>query len=509
MPNCHRLLLFQDWCILGRATDETIVRTERLRCPMLICRELFDEPTDIMDHIKSCSHLYKATYWCPYCQQRENFNRQPSEGPDIITRKGQRRCTLLKGTYDAVSCFGSEARQRVSSLKSLVFNGKDLLKISKDMRLKNYFTSDKSPAELLDRSQWIESSVDDKLQAYCTTDLPPIIPSLCFDADEDFMELDRSRTNFQVASPLSLANPMENSDLSKSDFKIPCQDYAASTTTLCDEQSTSGDLCRYQGSDYEDRNPTSPVRDIPDFKADGDGLYFWKTTPNSSRREQDLANLSATTLNATLLNEDLLLDECECKSEDALVQELLVVLKKLYNMSFQQLAQYTMEEILLPFVEQLRSVENLVTIAFETLETVFLGHPPHSMLQIYALLHLAHACKLTIDTKELHTLPKYFYEDIVKLGQCIIPEQGDLLIAFTRPLWKDNSTCVNGHFSSMYTRPSESQSHCKDHLDQSDLLKALKESVIVQSCIHFLDSKFYLDSCIYNDSHTYPYSLGI
>ena len=452
---------------------------------MLDCRTPFLTPAEVVDHIENCKDLTSTTYWCPYCQKRENFRQPLAESSETLTRRKEKRGTLLRDTCDAVSYLGSEARQSVSSLKSLVVNGKDMLKNSKDMRFGNCLNSSKSVSQLFDRSQSVGSSVNEKSQVFFTRDLPHTIPPFSFDSDQDFMQLDTKWIDPEMASTLSPANPTNVDHLSDVNPTSPLLRYAASTLTLCDEQSISEESGRYQGLEHEDGNRTYPMKAYPDFTAGHDSLHHTRYTVELSQIE----NFSSTTLDATSFNQDVSWITGECKSQATLAQELLDTLKGLYDQSFSHLCQDALVGPHLQFREELRSGDKLVAIALTTLKAVFLGVPPNTILQIYALLYLAYACKLTTNARIPHSLPVYRYKDIVKLAQDLVPEQRGLFIEITEPLWNDKSTHADGHFSSMSTKSSGAQSH-KDHLDENGVLKILKDSMVVQSCIHFLDSEF-------------------
>ena len=492
LPDCHRHRLFLDWCTFKRATDDSIVLHERLKCPMLNCRRSFDWLAQVVDHIRICPDRVNATYWCPHCQQRENFHRQLWGSSDALIKRSHRRHALLRGTYEVVNGFGSEARQGVNSLKSLIINGKDLLKNSTEMRFRDCFTANKPPLELSNPDRCFDSSINEKEEAYCATDLPAITPSLSFGHDENFMQWYRSLFNSEMASPLSPTTTKENGHDPNVDLPSPLSNYTASILMLCDEQSTFGESRHSGGLDPEAIHAALRLRIKLDEETIHGIPHYANAYSSYPQINQHMENFSSTTLNATSLVEDPLWNEVKCKSRTALIQELVVILKWLFNLSFEQLCQDDLNEPLSNFLQDLQSEEDLVATAFATLRAVFLHRSSITVLQMYTLLHLAHACKVIIDSSDLYTIQKCLFEVAVDVEQCIIPEQRHLFIEITWQLWKFKPNSAIDHLSFMHTKSSETELNSKNHSDQNDTLKALEESVMIEPCKHFLDSKFWL-----------------
>ncbi len=64
---------FLDWVINFRPGISKIGPEELLMCPMLWCRENFKTNALAIEHIKKCSYLENAWYWCPSCSRPERF----------------------------------------------------------------------------------------------------------------------------------------------------------------------------------------------------------------------------------------------------------------------------------------------------------------------------------------------------------------------------------------------------------------------------------------------------
>lgn len=78
----------------GHTSDVTA--REQLRCPLLWCRESFDNLTSTLQHVSECPWLSNAWYWCPYCCRPESF--MASEEPCVNPRQSniQRKDSRLR-----------------------------------------------------------------------------------------------------------------------------------------------------------------------------------------------------------------------------------------------------------------------------------------------------------------------------------------------------------------------------------------------------------------------------
>ena len=89
---------FQHWVAYVRGGDygntPDVTAKEHLRCPLLWCRESFDNLTSTLQHVSECPWLSNAWYWCPYCCRPESFtaSEEPCVNPkqSNIQRKNSR-----------------------------------------------------------------------------------------------------------------------------------------------------------------------------------------------------------------------------------------------------------------------------------------------------------------------------------------------------------------------------------------------------------------------------------
>lgn len=61
-------LRFLVWVYYIRKKSPNITTDERRTCPLFLCREKFETPEIMLQHVYSCPHLSNGLYWCPECQ---------------------------------------------------------------------------------------------------------------------------------------------------------------------------------------------------------------------------------------------------------------------------------------------------------------------------------------------------------------------------------------------------------------------------------------------------------
>ncbi len=65
-------------------------------CPLLWCRESFDNLASTLQHVSECGCLSNAWYWCPYCCRPESFMASEEPCADTTHYKLQRKDSKLK-----------------------------------------------------------------------------------------------------------------------------------------------------------------------------------------------------------------------------------------------------------------------------------------------------------------------------------------------------------------------------------------------------------------------------
>lgn len=65
-------------------------------CPLLWCRESFDSLASTLQHVSECLWLSNTWYWCPYCCRPESFMASENFCTDTTQRKLQRKDSKLR-----------------------------------------------------------------------------------------------------------------------------------------------------------------------------------------------------------------------------------------------------------------------------------------------------------------------------------------------------------------------------------------------------------------------------
>ncbi|PVH84985.1 hypothetical protein DL98DRAFT_584044 [Cadophora sp. DSE1049] len=69
-------LRFLAWVAYTRKyTDEYITDDERRTCPLLWCRDVFENQEAMLQHVWNCPYLAKGLYWCFHCQKPERVGK--------------------------------------------------------------------------------------------------------------------------------------------------------------------------------------------------------------------------------------------------------------------------------------------------------------------------------------------------------------------------------------------------------------------------------------------------
>ncbi len=123
----ERQMAFQHWVAYIRASEcghlSHISAKEHLMCPLLWCRESFDNLASTLQHVSECGCLSSSWYWCPYCCRPESF--MAFEGPcaDTTHYKLQRKDSKLKRAVTFFKHLGLKSCSRHKSSGTSSANG--------------------------------------------------------------------------------------------------------------------------------------------------------------------------------------------------------------------------------------------------------------------------------------------------------------------------------------------------------------------------------------------------
>lgn len=112
------LIAFLHWTSKSCKTIESDLRGSSFRCPMLWCRQNFNDLSGILQHIPMCPCLDDGYYWCADCSKPERFmenrhNVEVSKEQGTPFRKDsrlKRASTFFKGLGHGGSITKSKAK---------------------------------------------------------------------------------------------------------------------------------------------------------------------------------------------------------------------------------------------------------------------------------------------------------------------------------------------------------------------------------------------------------------
>ena len=118
------LIAFLHWTAKSCRDGDSVPTPSPLRCPMLWCREKFDDLGSILQHIPLCPCLEDGHYWCSECSKPERFMEKAShiessnadDSPCPRNSRLKRASTFFKGLSHAGPATKSKAKSRRNSL---------------------------------------------------------------------------------------------------------------------------------------------------------------------------------------------------------------------------------------------------------------------------------------------------------------------------------------------------------------------------------------------------------
>ncbi|KAL2039521.1 hypothetical protein N7G274_007793 [Stereocaulon virgatum] len=108
---------FRDWVKTFRQISLDIEIEERVMCPLLWCRKVFENLSSVVDHVRSCDRLSDGWYWCPTCRRPERF-LECDESCGMGQRSlPQRKGSKLQRAASFFSCLGRKQPSRIDTVK--------------------------------------------------------------------------------------------------------------------------------------------------------------------------------------------------------------------------------------------------------------------------------------------------------------------------------------------------------------------------------------------------------
>lgn len=149
-------MAFQHWIAYIRPVDcghrSDATAKEHLMCPLLWCRETFDNLASTLHHVSECPWLSNTWYWCPYCGRPESFMAYEEPRAETMQYKLQRKDSKLRRAVMFFKHLGLKSCSRHKSSGSSTLKSSDTWLASGE-RFEMEDTShddDLSPKELAD-----------------------------------------------------------------------------------------------------------------------------------------------------------------------------------------------------------------------------------------------------------------------------------------------------------------------------------------------------------------------
>lgn len=126
-------------------------------CPLLWCRESFDNLASTLQHVSECPWLSNAWYWCPYCCRPESFKVFEEPCVDTTQHKLQRKDSKLRRAVTFFKHLGlkSCSRHKNSGSSSAPVTGSldTWLATQKHIEMEDTSHETSSPMELADTNR--------------------------------------------------------------------------------------------------------------------------------------------------------------------------------------------------------------------------------------------------------------------------------------------------------------------------------------------------------------------
>ena len=89
-------MAFQNWVAYGRPQSSDVSAKENLMCPLLFCRNNFNDLASTLQHVATCPYLSDGWYWCPHCCRPEQFVDAERSCGEVRRCTPQRKGSKLK-----------------------------------------------------------------------------------------------------------------------------------------------------------------------------------------------------------------------------------------------------------------------------------------------------------------------------------------------------------------------------------------------------------------------------
>ena len=175
-------MAFQNWVAYGRPQSSDVSAKEYLMCPLLWCRDNFENLASTLQHVASCPCLSNGWYWCPHCCRPEQFMDAERSCGEFRQCTPQRKGSKLKRAVEFFKHFGLKTCPKSRRPAKRSRSSKDGHEHQSKQRYEQFETSELAdtspgPAELPSDSRddykiWSDSVVEEG-QTYEMEQPPP------------------------------------------------------------------------------------------------------------------------------------------------------------------------------------------------------------------------------------------------------------------------------------------------------------------------------------------------
>jgi hypothetical protein len=486
----HRRETFLHWVAYDRIFDESILRQERFRCPLLWCRKPFDDLGRLLKHVEVCDRLQDGDYWCPEHATPERFafpdkshskshlklsnclrhavrvarmlgsrrpkrarwpkavelaagseeSAQPPPPPYARSATRKRMEPRSAGMVPSTYCSGF---MELSSVRSQCYElqGADPLSDSRifprttDEGMDMDGTDDDDHSSVSSRSV---SPIDDGYEMVDGELLSPVSPHYETTSMRRILRYDNEALRSSMTCPISYPALLRESDLESSPVVI----------SASHEDVQSAVFMQQFDRHVEDNFSTADEPEPQSFQASFSSMHTLEKIvveeysepqrrSNSSYLLQGLA-LQPAPLFMTIAQDQQVMPrkERQMGTQLELVDSLRQVSNILYERSLRNLRRDPVTVDIHNFVQTMRSSDYIIEKGMTTLRMVFAGTLPTSLMDVFAMLHFAYVAAIVINQSEVVEVQSDLYADILNWSLAIGSiQERSFFVDIARRIW--------------------------------------------------------------------------
>ena len=547
----HRKAMFLNWVAYERLHDEGILRRERFTCPLIWCRLLFDEPRKLLDHVKTCDKLGSSEYYCTEHAVIERFAVPSTHVPTlsiklsvivrhairIIRKLGSRKSKGVDAAeleaFQAVLPPGSKAdyflidvlskhpevglndrglgRVELSATQSRCYEllGDDLRLAGQELEPLNSAT-DTMDVDTRDSvkpaSARSISPLDSSFDFVDSKTTTPLSPCFSDTSMARSLQYTRERSETQPTPPTRISITLANPDPLESTSAVLRE---SSWVAVGPQMSCFDDDMISKLANRDSAPPATFAREGIEVYSekivcaiDYDAELHRKASGNKVPKQFKISE-----------------QFMEGRSQLSLVEGLRQVSEILYKRSIMNLKRNPMPYEIQRFIHEMPPLGQIADKGLATLWKVFSGHLPSTLMDVYAMIHVAYVVAIVVNQKEVAEVLDDLFADIYNWSLAIksVTDRA-LFVDIACRIWAvehsnikcprdaisglsgtPNQTCFTGVLAPVngLPFPNSSKSTTLKELgigvgskEHDALLHVLKGGTAIHLCRQYMDSKY-------------------